>query len=69
MASNTKVTLFKGGTAEREVLIRELKIPDLWHIAEAIRSKGKIENGEVCASMILECWHISHSLHQHIMEE
>lgn len=68
MARNTKVTLFKGGTKEKTVKISEVQIPNLWHIAQAIRENGKVQDGPGCAELILECWHIAGALKRHIEE-
>jgi len=66
MANETKVTLSKGGSAEKTMPISQISIPDLWHIAEAIRTTGKVANGPGCATMILECWGLAHSFKSHI---
>lgn len=68
MASDEMVTLFKGGTRETTLPISEVDIPDLWHIAEALRSQGKVAYGSACADLILNCWHIAGALKQHIEE-
>lgn len=68
MAWNTKVTLFKGGTREKTLPISHVCIPNLWHIAEAIRTNGKVADGPGCAKIILEAWHIAGALRRHIEE-
>lgn len=68
MSTQTKVTLFKGGTKEHTVRAGAVVIPDLWHIAQAIKERGKLKNGPACAEMILDCWHIAGALRQHIIE-
>ena len=68
MANDAKVTLNKGGTGEKVVSISEVSIPDLWHIANAIREHGKVADGPGCAELILECWSRAHDLKRHIQE-
>ncbi|GAJ09382.1 unnamed protein product [marine sediment metagenome] len=68
MASDEMVTLFKGGTEETTLPISKVNIPDLWHIAETIRSQGKVADGPGCCDLILNCWHIAGALKQHIEE-
>jgi len=69
MAIEKTVTLFKGGTKEKTLPISQVEIPDLWHIAEAIRTNGRIggkAGRERAADMILDCWHICGALKEHI---
>jgi hypothetical protein len=62
------ITLSKGGTAERTIDAQDIDVPDLWHIAMALK------NGEVylphartqVSEMVLECWHLCHDLKRHI---
>ena len=68
MSNETKVTLSKGGTGEKTKTISQVNIPDLWHIAEAIRKNGKVADGPGCAELILECWSRAHDFKRHIQE-
>jgi len=68
MARDTKITMSKGGMKEQIVPIKDIVIPDLWHIAMAIERTGKVADGPGCADLILECWHIAHFLKSHIEE-
>lgn len=68
MSTKTKVTLFKGGTKETTLPISQIKVPDLWHVAAALRETGKVADGPGCADLILNCWHIAGALHQHIIK-
>jgi hypothetical protein len=53
-----RITRAKGGTGERSVGLAEIRIPDLWHLASALKEAGCGEqSGEV-----LECWHLAHDL-------
>lgn len=66
-----QVTLARGGTAERTLNLRDVKIPDLWHTVEAIRiADGRpiaLEPGT--ADVILECWNIAHQLRREWLRE
>lgn len=57
------VTLSKGGTAERTVKVKDIDIPDLWHIAMLL-SDQKVVNGlgEAASDKVLEVWHLAHDL-------
>jgi len=68
MANDTIVTLSKGGSKEATKPISKIEIPDLWHIAEAIRKTGTVADGPGCASLILECWHKALDFKRHIEE-
>ena len=69
MSNETKVTLNKGGSEEKTLPISQITIPDLWHIAEAIRKNGKVADGPGCAALILECWNLAHDLKNHVKQE
>jgi hypothetical protein len=61
------VILFPNGTARREVLLGDITIPDLWHIAERVKygtywSKDETRLRDSAAKMILECWDLAHDL-------
>ena len=60
------VTLFKGGTDEKTLHIDEITIPDLWHIAQKVRTGEEIYNREVACETILKVWHIAAWLKEHI---
>jgi len=60
MANNTKVTLNKGGTQEKTLLISKIQVPDLWHLAQT--QKGEIKK------LILDCWGLANDLKRHIQE-
>lgn len=49
------ITLAKGGTREREILVSQIKIPDLWHIANR---QENIHDRE----QILETWTLAHAM-------
>lgn len=68
MANDTKVTLSKGGSKERTLPISQVHIPDLWHIAEKIRTDGLNPPGTECAGLILEVWNLCHDFKRHIQE-
>lgn len=50
-----------------EILVTD--IPDLWHIARAVRGGNVMQNRHNAADMILEVWHIAHHLKDAITEE
>ena len=53
-----KVILSPRGTARREIDVSQLQVADLWHVAMRVRDTGD-EQG---SAMILEVWHLAHSL-------
>ena len=61
-----KVTLNPGGTHEKTVDISEIQIPDLWHIAQALKSKKSAPTAVAAGDDVLEVWHLAHSLKKHI---
>jgi hypothetical protein len=69
------LTRSKGGAAEREVDILALNIPDLWHIAQWLKTnkltKEKPVNDwmKLNADMILDCWHLAHDMRRMLQEE
>lgn len=66
MSLTTQITLAKGGEEEMTVPLSQLIVPDLWHIAQALNSDGRVSDGAACARDILTCWHMAHDLHNHI---
>ena len=68
MSQNTQITLAKGGTAERQVPISKIHIPDLWHIASGIRTGAFVTSRADNADRILEVWNLAHDLRRHIQE-
>ena len=70
------ITQSKGGAAERQTPINQVKIPDLWHIAMLLKdhetdlSLGHNHlQGQSMSDAVLECWHTCHDLKRHIQEE
>ena len=61
----TRITLAKGGTAERVVDIKELQVPDLWHIGMELKDGC---TGPCAGDRVLECWHLCHDLLRHIRD-
>ena len=64
-------TRSKGGTAEREEIISQIQVPDLWKIAEVFQGKSNTmymskANREAVADAILECWHLAHDMRKHL---
>lgn len=59
------ITRFKGGTRQYEASVDSLRIPDLWHIIQAMKKEGyPIHQIEA----IEECWYLCHDLKRHIEE-
>ena len=68
---NATFTRSKGGTAEREEIISQIQVPDLWKIAEIFQGKSNTvylskANREAVADAILECWHLAHDMRKHL---
>lgn len=53
-----KVILAPNGAARHEVELSEIEVPDLWHIASALRDEHKPR----AANAVLECWHLAQDL-------
>ena len=62
-------TRSKGGTAEREEPINGITVPDLWHLAQALKD-GKLTRNKTilakAAEEVLECWHLAHDMKRHL---
>ena len=52
-----KITLNKGGSAEKVVDIKDIQIPDLWHTYLAMRQVDTFDTNQ-----IKETWHLAHDL-------
>jgi hypothetical protein len=46
------------GSGERIEAVKDLTIPDLWHVAEAVRAQGFGES----ADQIVDVWFMAHEL-------
>ena len=55
------ITLAEGGTAERKIEIKNITVPDLWHIAMRLHGRDQ--------EMVLECWHLAHDMKRHIQSQ
>lgn len=79
----TMITLSKGGTAERQVDVDEIRIPDLWHPAMWLKEHQPELTGEpnimefmatgemrrpLAWEMVLETWHLCNDLLRYIKE-
>ena len=61
-------TRSKGGTAEREEIISQIEVPDLWFLIQGMKQGttiSKIE-GQRLVAAIEETWHLSHDLRKHL---
>ena len=66
---NATFTRSKGGTAEREELISQIQLPDLYLLAEEIIRPGNRilkENRERFADMLIGTWHLAHDMKRHL---
>jgi hypothetical protein len=61
------ITLFKGGTAEITLRPSQIEIPDLWHIAMALKTEKGY--GPQACDAILKTWHLAHGLRKALIEE
>ena len=60
-------TRSKGGTAEREEIISQIQVPDLWHMISHVRDGVTLVPAyrTQIADAMLECWHLAHDLKRH----
>jgi len=70
MSMEETIVRSRGGTLERIEFIADIDVPDLWHIAMAVKDGTPIpkEKREMLSNMILDTWHIAHDLKRHIEE-
>jgi|TARA_B110000263_G_scaffold249899_1_gene269135 hypothetical protein len=63
-------TRSKGGTAEREELISQIEVPDLWHLIQAMKQGTTIskKEGQRLVASIEECWHLAHDMKRHMQD-
>jgi hypothetical protein len=65
------VTRHPKGQHPKEVRITSVHIPDLWHIAMALKELS-VKNGntwmDFAADEVLEAWHIAHDLKDHVID-
>lgn len=66
MSADTVITRHKGGTKETEVRASELRVPDLWHVFQAMKTDPNY--GKRAADAVAECWQLCHDLLRHIKE-
>ena len=62
-------TRSKGGTAEREEPINGITVPDLWHLAQALKGGNLTRSKPILAKAaeeVLECWHLAHDMKRHL---
>ena len=62
-------TRSKGGTAEREEIISQIQVPDLWHLAQALKGGNLTRSKPILAKAaeeVLECWHLAHDMRKHL---
>jgi len=62
-------TRSKGGTAEREEIISQIQVPDLWELYIALKDGNLTRSKQVqarWADTVLETWHLSHDMRKHL---
>ena len=61
-------TRSKGGTAEREEIISQIQVPDLWHIIIGIREGTKVPKAyrDAVADAVYETWQLCHDMRKHL---
>ena len=62
-------TRSKGGTAEREEIISQIQVPDLWELYIALKDGNLTRSKQVqarWADTVLETWHLAHDLRKHL---
>lgn len=62
MNERQTLTVHPGGEGEYTVCVNELKVPDLWHIAQSLKEAGDY----VAAELVLKTWHLTHAMKDHI---
>jgi len=67
-AAEPTFTRSKGGTAEREEIISQIQVPDLWHMISHIRDGVTLVPAyrTQIADAMLECWHLAHDMKRHL---
>ena len=62
-------TRSKGGTAEREEIISQIQVPDLWHLYMALKdgqlTRSKKVQAEL-ADVVYETWQLAHDMRKHL---
>jgi hypothetical protein len=61
-------TRSKGGTAEREEIISQIQVPDLWDIIQAMKHGTTIskKEGQRLVAAIEETWQLAHDMRKHL---
>ena len=57
-----KITRAEGGTAEREVDVKDIKVPDLWHLYQHLKTTAKGTLADKEAEAVHETWQLAHDL-------
>lgn len=63
-----KITLHKGGTAEKTVELESIQIPDLYKISEIPELRRYSLGRRFASDLILECWHLCHAFKNELLE-
>ena len=65
------ITLNPGSLSEQTIDPQQLQVPDLWHLAQALKH-GPITRSKAVQARagddILELWHLAHALKRYILD-
>lgn len=65
MFKHPKIRRAVGGSKERNVQIRDLIVPDAWHVACRMQDLGMKRDAKV----VLECWTLCIDMWRHLQEQ
>ena len=60
-----KFTRFKGGTRQYEADIKDVQVPDLWHLGQWLKERGMQKDSDE----VLETWRLAIDLVVHLRKE
>ncbi len=59
-----KITLCKGGAGEEIIKVKDIEIPDLWHIAMWLMKRDMNRESD----MVLKTWGLAHDLKNALLD-
>ena len=73
--TNQTITRAKGAGGEHTVDVKDIRVEDLWHIAQALKDPGSLrilatqkDMAFQCGESIISVWHLCHDLLRHIKD-
>ena len=68
MTTLATFTRSKGGSAEREEVISQIQVPDLWHLIQDMKQGTTIskKEGQRLVGAIEEIWNLAHDMKRHL---